>query len=363
MSAYLGLLVIVVALATGLAYAGISTVRTSRAGRVISTISDPKAVGFEALVEPTPTLVLLDEADDGSLSSAAVLSLNANDQGGAAFLIPPATLTGTDPAAFTLGAVYKLADPEATRLSAQDILTLGISEQAVVDPSRWAELLAPVGPLTIDNHRAVEGFPVGPVTVQPGDVRRWLDPASGGGTQLDRLDRFRLLLKAWVAAVGASPDPEVVPGEVDSGLGRFVRGLAHGPVRIEDAPVILQDRPDGREVYLPDLTGARAAVNQTVPFPSGSPSQPRVHVRLLDGTGDQTHVARVAPMLIPADAEIVVAGNADRFDYTTSEVRYHDPLVKEQAEALQNALGAGTVVEDPRPTEAFDVTIVLGTDV
>jgi hypothetical protein len=99
-----------------------------------------------------------------------------------------------------------------------------------------------------------------------------------------------------------------------------------------------------------------------VPFPTGSAYEPRVRVRVLDGTGDQQHVSRVAPLLVPAGAEIVVAGNADSFDHATTEIRYHNPQVRARAEALREALGAGELVEDPRPTEAFDVTIVLGSD-
>jgi hypothetical protein len=60
---------------------------------------------------------------------------------------------------------------------------------------------------------------------------------------------------------------------------------------------------------------------------------------------------------------VVVVGNADRFDYAATEIRYHDPVLKGAAERLQSALGAGRVVDDARQTDAFDVTIVLGPDV
>ena len=70
-----------------------------------------------------------------------------------------------------------------------------------------------------------------------------------------------------------------------------------------------------------------------------------------------------APLVVPAGSEIVVVGNADAFDYRTTEIRYHDPTFKAAAEELRDALGAGRVVDDPRQTDAFDVTIVLGTDV
>jgi hypothetical protein len=103
-------------------------------------------------------------------------------------------------------------------------------------------------------------------------------------------------------------------------------------------------------------------ITQLVPFPTGTALAPRTRVRLLDGTGDQDHVTRVAPNVVEADATIVVVGNADAFDYTTTQIRYHHPSQRSAAERLQRALGAGTVVDDVRPIDAFDVTIVLGTD-
>ena len=89
-----------------------------------------------------------------------------------------------------------------------------------------------------------------------------------------------------------------------------------------------------------------------------------MRVRLLDGTGDPEHVIAAAPLVVPADSEIVVVGNADAFDYDD----HRDPLPRPDAsrpaaERLRDALGAGEVIDDPRQTDAFDVTIVLGTDV
>ncbi len=71
----------------------------------------------------------------------------------------------------------------------------------------------------------------------------------------------------------------------------------------------------------------------------------------------------VAPTVEASDSTIVVVGNADGFDYKTTEIRYHQPGQRAAAERLRKALGAGRVVEDVRPIDAFDVTIVLGTDI
>ena len=57
-----------VALVAGavLAYVGVETVRTSRAGKSVSTVSDPTQPGFEAFLEPTPTLLLIHSAGNAA---------------------------------------------------------------------------------------------------------------------------------------------------------------------------------------------------------------------------------------------------------------------------------------------------------
>jgi hypothetical protein len=125
-------------------------------------------------------------------------------------------------------------------------------------------------------------------------------------------------------------------------------------------------------VEVPDGEGTRTDVDrdavdeliaELVPFPTASRPGGRVRVRLLDGSGTRDHVLSAAPLIVPADSEIVVVGNAEAFDYETTEIRYHHPTFEPAAEALQKALGAGRVIDDPRQTDAFDVTIVLGPDV
>jgi hypothetical protein len=114
--------------------------------------------------------------------------------------------------------------------------------------------------------------------------------------------------------------------------------------------------------YAVDEAARSDLVVTLVPYPRGTANAPRTLVRLLDGTGDPGHVGRVAPQVVASDSSIVVVGNADRFDYETTQIRYHRPEQRTAAERLRRALGAGEVIEDVRPIDSFDVTIVLGTD-
>jgi len=119
---------------------------------------------------------------------------------------------------------------------------------------------------------------------------------------------------------------------------------------------------DGTVAFAVDLELRAEMIVSLIPFPRGTSNAPRTLVRLLDGTGDLDHVPRVAPRVVASDASIVVVGNADRFDYETTQIRYHQPEQRVAAERLREDLGAGEVIEDVRPIDSFDVTIVLGTD-
>jgi hypothetical protein len=298
-----------------------------------------------------------------TLVSASVLTLNSGDVGGSVLLVPPGTSVGGDETGFTLGAVAAFGGSlEAIQPGVQSVLGIGITEVAVVDDARWAELVAPVAPLTIENPDAVGEFPAGTLSLTADQVGPYLAARNEGESDMARLYRQQLFFEAWASAVAASSDPAAVPGEVDTGIGRFVRGLASGPRRVATLPVV--ETPDGDTVRTEvDPEAVRELIAELVPFPTASRPGGRVRVRMLDGTGDPDHVMTTAPLVVPADSEIVVVGNADAFDYRTTEIRYHHPTFKAAAEALRDALGAGKIVDDPRQTDAFDVTIVLGPDV
>jgi hypothetical protein len=239
---------------------------------------------------------------------------------------------------------------------------VGVQDVVILDDARWADLVAPVAPLQIDNPDDVPGFPAGPVPLGAADVGAWLSVRAKGEDELAALYRQQLFWEAWVKAVAASKDPAAVPGELDSGVGHFVRGLAAGRLQVATLPVVEQPGEGGDPVYRVDRDALRPVITDLVPVPTGTALAPRTRVRLLDGAGQKDHVQAVAPAVVSADSTIVVVGNADTFEYRTTEIRYHQPGQRAAAERLRQALGAGKVVKDVRPIDAFDVTIVLGTD-
>lgn len=352
-------LVVCTLIAGALAVLGIQTLRDSTAGRTVVS-AEPDEPGFEGFLEPTPTLVLFDERG-GFLQSVTLLSLNSGDTGGSVVLIPARTEVGRSG---TLDFSFAYAAPlEQMRESVEVVTAVGISEAITLDADKWEALVAPVAPLEIDNPDAIEGFDAGPIQLAASDVGRWLGEVADEEDELARLVRHELLWEAWIKAVAEADDASAVPGELDSGVGRFVRGLARGPFTVSTLPVTAVVNESGGTTYEVDRAATRSLMTAAVPFPLGTRAAPRLHVRLLDGTGDPNHVSLVAPSVVRANSSIVVVGNADHFEYTETEIRYHQPEHRRAAEQIREELGAGRVIEDVRPIDSFGVTIVLGTDV
>jgi hypothetical protein len=361
LAGFAAVLAVSVVVAGILAFVGVHTLRESNAGRRVTSV-DPADPGFEGLLDPTPTLLVLHDVD-GELRSVTLLSLANGDAGGSVVLMPPSLHLGTGEASAPLNVGYAFgATPDQVRGSAETVLGIGVQDVVVLDDARWRDLVAPVAPLHLDSPVAVAGFPAGPIDLAAADVGPWLAATGEGEDEVDRLGRQSLFWEAWTAAIAAASDPAAVPGELDSGIGRFVRGLAAGPLQQVALPVTEGVDAQGGPVLEVDRDAVSAMITEVVPFPTGTALAPRTLVRLLDGTGAAEHVRSVAPTVVAASASIVVVGNADAFDYQTTEIRYHQPGQRAAAELLQQALGAGTVVEDVRPIDAFDVTIVLGTD-
>lgn len=350
-----------VLVAGALTVLGVQTLQDSSAGRTV-TSADPSEPGFEGLLAPTPTLLVV-QVRDGMLASAALLALANDDAGGSVLLLPPSVEVGDGQDAATLAVTYAFArSQDVLRGAGEAVAGVGVEDMVVVDDARWAALVAPVAPLVIENPDAVGAFPAGRLELPADEVGAWLTARRSGEGELAVLYRQQLLWEAWIAAVSASKDPAAVPGELDAGLGRFARGLAKGPLRVETIPVRDDTDGAGNLVFPVDRAALRRIITDLVPFPSGTALAPRTRVRLLDGTGDRNHVRQVAPTVIASNSTVVVVGNADRFDYATTQIRYHQRGQRGAAERLQKALGAGRVVEDVRPIDSFDVTIVLGVD-
>ncbi|MCU0269894.1 MAG: LCP family protein [Acidimicrobiales bacterium] len=356
-----------------LVYAGRRIILESNDGRLLTEITDPSQPGWEAITEPTPTLLLVQTDEAGTPSSLTVLTLSGEGSGGAVFVPMTTVLEVPGVGAVPLDAAYEYGGIEALQKAVEGVLGTGMQTTVVVGPAEWADLVEPVGPLTVDNPDdvAVPGadgvervvFPKGEITLAPDEVGTYLATRNSGENDLNRLVRHQAFWESWLAAIAASDDPAAVPGETDSGLGRFVTTLAgdrtsYYPLPVQTAPI-----PGSTEsLYLPVTDQVESLVARLVPFPIGAPPGARLRVRVLDGTGQLDHGLDATPLLVEGGGQIDQIGNATTFDFTTTQIVYNDESRRAEVDRLAEALGVGEVLRTEETGDVVDVTVILGAD-
>lgn len=353
-----------------LTVAGVRLVANSTSGRVVDLVDDPAAPGFQALVDSTPTMALL-TVDGDDLVGIAVLTLGHSDAGGGGVVLVPQrtiddlALFGRSP----LDVAYLLGD-DRTLVDALGVLVgFAIPERAVVDDDRWAELVAPVGFVEVDNPNELEidgevVFDVGQIQLAPTDVGPFLRARASQEGDLERLYRHELFFAAWIDAIAAHGGVDAVPGELDAGIGYFLRTLAAATAEVMTLPVEADAAGDfGPDDAYEVTAAAEALLQQLVPFPRSAEPGARPRVRVLNGTVDLDQAARLAVQLPPAGVEVVSVGNAAVFGDAPTTVRYGLPEFADEARAVAEILGADDVAMDDNVSDSYDITVTLGPDV
>jgi hypothetical protein len=348
-----------------LVFVGRSVVLDSTSGAVEERVTDPTAPGWEALAEPTPTLLVIDTGV-GTLTSITVLSLTGEGTGAVVFVPISTEVPGSD---LTLAETAPKGI-NALRGAVETVTGTAFTEVVTLTPESWAELVRPVAPLTIQNPDTVyktEGkrrsvlFSEGSLELTADDVALYLAMRNAGESDLNRLVRHAVFWDAWLGRIRDSGDADVVPGERESGLGRFVRRLAQD--RVERLTVLVEkvSSTDGNERFRasPDMASWIARV---IPFPVGAPSGSRVRVRLLDGVGTLDHGLPAASALVGSGGEIVQIGNAGAFGVAQTRLMYQDDARRPQVEAMARAMGVGEVVKVSEDIGGVDVIVTLGRD-
>lgn len=364
--------VTVLALAAVLVWWGSEAILSSTSGNLLRTIDDPAQPGFEALVEPTPVMAVLTVDGDGALGAVSVLSLTGPTQGAVITADPGVVAVDPQGQPRTLGAAWQDEGASAVRAGIGTVLNVGISEERLIDAAQWADLVAPVAPLTVTNPgvhvgRGPDGatvrFPAGEIDLAADEVGTFLGPSADDEDDASRLLRLEALWAGWIAAVGEGiAAPGVVPGEAQTGLGRFVRALAGVQVELATLPVAPAAVPGGGVVLRPVETETATLVSRLVPFPVGAAPNSRLRVRILDGSGQLSNGLPAAPPLVVAGAEVATVGNATRFDYPTTQFIVPPGVDAARVEQMRAQLGVGEVVASAESASAVDVTVVLGAD-
>jgi hypothetical protein len=352
---------------------GFSAVINSRAGKQVDATKGPNDPGFEATVEHTRVGVVAEVDASNHLVSVAVLALGTGDQGGAVVLVPVGTLAtvqsgGTE----RLSDIWDAGGIDPLKSALALVVGTSFDEGLPIDAGHIAELVQPVSPLAIVNPDEVQttgpdGKPVrfaaGPLTLTADQVPLYLGAKGTDESELARLARQQVLWTAWLAAIKASSDPNVVPGETSVGIGLFVRGLAAGDPRFDPLPV--EPATGGAaddEAYQPDAAAVRALMGDVVPSPTSPAPGVRARVRLLDGRRLSGGAQAAARALVLAGAEVDVLGNPDPLRAPHTTIEYYDRSAKAAADSLRAALGVGEVKLVQGDNDSIDITVTLGAD-
>jgi hypothetical protein len=386
----------VVVVAALLVWAGSNAILANTEGSLIRIIDDPTQPGFEALVEPTPVMLVVVVDDDNELGSAVVLSLTGDRIAGAV-IVPPATVVvgegagsggdldelsqgSGDQAPEVLSDRWSNEGMNGVRDGVETILNVGIKLVRVVDPTQWEALVAPVGDLVftspdtvtarvaIDDSERNSGsmvtFQAGEIVLRPDRVGAFLAATARAESDLNRMVRQQQFWVAWLEAVGANlQNPGVVPGETNSGLGLFVRTMAVSQIELVTLPVRTVSVPGSDATnFLPAVEQVNAVVATLIPYPVGAAPDSRLRIRILDGTGDLNNGLPAVGSLVQAGAEVATVGNATNFDFSVTQFIVAESGDLARATRLRDSLGVGEVVKSAEQASAVDVTVVLGRD-
>ena len=356
------------AVGVALAVAGVTLVRHSTAGRYIEG-AGPDDPGYEAFVVPTPVMALFQRGAGGELVGVALLALESRDGNGSVVLVPPATLAGAPGAESTLAATYRDGAAEGLVAVLTDLLAMAIPEHLEVDDARWASLVSPVAPVELQLDEPVGDWSAGDVSLAADDVGPFLAALAAGEDDADRFDRQEDFWTAWLALVERAGDG-AVPGEIDVGIGRFVRGLAEGEASIAPLPVAEADGADGPTTFRVNAERLSEVMARAVPYPESPGPDRRIRVRLLNGTRDADLTSVAASRLVEGGAQISIVGNAASFDVPETHLIYGVAEERLEAEWLAAVLGGVPIGQDPASQPAddadededIDVTVILGAD-
>lgn len=353
--------------------AGYRLVTESTDGKEGSTRLSPTDPGFEQLVTSTPTAVVLQSDPFGRLVGATFLSLGAESGGGSVIFVPVDTLApnpyyGLD----RVRSPYEFEGVEPGVASAGaagivgEVLDVGVDEVIPLDDQAWTDVIAPVGPLTVDNLDMLDiggvALPTGEVELPAELVGPYLAVQREGEDELARIARQEQVWRAWLQAVAASSLEDKVPGESSSGLGLFIRTLAAGEVSFQTIPGTQVD--GATPGFEPDAQAIATLVADAVPAPLPATPGSRRTMRLLNGVAPEALPAEVLRAVAALDGSVLVMGNGPDFDQATSTVIYRDPENEDYAELLAASLGAtGPVELDETAPETIDVTVIFGRDI
>ncbi|MBK6671442.1 MAG: LytR C-terminal domain-containing protein [Actinobacteria bacterium] len=349
-----------------LARFGYDTARDVRGVAAVDPSLGPTEPGYVAELAPSPVELLAWLDDEGALSAYVVAAPAA--QGGTIVWIPGELYAEVDAAQRSLADIFA-ADRAAARAAVERVLGFGATDTLTMGDAELTAWLGGTGTLMISNPDAVtvgsgEGrttrFASGRIEVAPSKIGAYLTTRSVDEVPLNRSIRVQTLVEAALAATASASASGAAPVLAEGGadLSAVLSALAAGQVGFVTLPTD-EATIDGAPRLVPAKVAIAEQLAGAVEFPSSAfPGQrPRVHV--LNGTSDTDAAARVAPLVTRAGGEVLLIGNADRFDATITTVRFFDPSSEAVANEIATVLGV-TATRAESASESEDIIVILG---
>lgn len=331
-------------------------------------VVDPSAPGYESYVLATPAHLSISVDENGGLSMVAVMSLGPNDVGGAVLLLNPKTVIRDGE---TIASIFEDGGFDEVEKSLREFLSVGFTTRNLMTFTNWDAYTSSVSPLSIvlddplhEESGTGELFSVvstccpyqGTYSIEASEVGAflsWSDSADTGSLRYLRQGEF---WQVWIEMLSSESEVTAIPGEVNAGFGRMIWGLSRGEMVLVQVP---QDSTP--EATLVDKGLVQNTILDMIPFPIPSSPEARTTVRLLDAVGGLNLAENYSSDLVKSGAQILIIGNAPEFT-GDSELIYHNDENDEVVEGFRNALGGGTIVYEPLTDAAFEVTIIIGSD-
>jgi hypothetical protein len=235
-----------------------------------------------------------------------------------------------------------------------------------MDDAALNAALTPASPLTVQLDREVqfEGSAEGIIApgtqrVDTGQAARLL-VSRQPGSELDRLVTVQAVLDAWVARLR---DPAVARKtlQAEPDLAPLVAAAKSRGRRTDTLPVE-SITTGGAEGFRPRGKDVVDYVVAAFPDALLAPKGDRPRVEVLNGTGAVGLAQEIASQIVPAGAQVTLAGNVPKFGLKETQVVYYRGDDRGRAQQLLRALGCGSLKHADTEIGVVDVTILAGAD-
>lgn len=365
--------VVGVVAAAALGAAGYVAIANTTDGQVVG--GGVREVTFPAT--PTASLAVVD--DSGHLASLAVLAARPSDgddpgRGGTIVPIPISADSsgGFGDERLPLSETVSLFGPESLADEVPNLLGVGIDDLAVVDEAQLAQLLAPIGPISVDLPTPVRDSSgrqiaaAGPQTLDPEAVAAVLsatDPTISGA------QRYPIDVVVWRALADAVGDGSTTQAPADV-FGRVTSGsISVQPLR--SSPIVSLDRnPRGVDAAALDRAEVLVIFGHIAPGKVAAPN-PGYNFRLvsrfgndqLPGDATRLDVAYTATKaLLDAGANVISVDTSEHAAQPKTVIEVSDENLIAAAQTLEDVFGPIDVRVGDTRIAGVDVVAELGTD-